>query len=157
MIFVTVGTQLPFDRLVEALDRWAGDNPAAAVFAQIGDSSLRPAHMEWTPRLSAMDFQARMRAARLVVSHAGIGILLAAIEAQKPLLIMPRREALKEIRSDHQLATAEWLRQVPGITVADDTTALAAALSAGDAMSPAAIEAPGRPALTRAVRQFIEG
>ena len=35
MIFATVGTQLPFDRLIAAVDRWAGTRPGREVFAQI--------------------------------------------------------------------------------------------------------------------------
>ena len=35
MILVTVGTDGPFDRLVEAVDRWAGDTPQVAVRAAV--------------------------------------------------------------------------------------------------------------------------
>ena len=35
-IFATVGTQLPFDRLIRGLDSWAECNPEVEVFAQIG-------------------------------------------------------------------------------------------------------------------------
>ncbi len=37
MIFVTVGEQLPFDRLVRAVDEWAAAS-GKEVFAQIGNS-----------------------------------------------------------------------------------------------------------------------
>lgn len=155
MIFVTVGTQLPFDRLVAAVDRWAAAH-AEPAFAQIGESAFRPRHMEWVRRLSVTDFQLKLREAQLVVSHAGIGVLLAALEARKPLIAMPRREALNEIRSDHQIATAQWLREVPGITVADDVEELAAALDAG-AWTPPQPPAPEAPAeLIAAIRSFIE-
>src|SRR6185312_9191493 len=33
VIFVTVGTQLPFDRLIMAVDEWAGAAPGRRVFA----------------------------------------------------------------------------------------------------------------------------
>jgi UDP-N-acetylglucosamine transferase subunit ALG13 len=41
MIFVTVGSQMPFDRLVEAVDGWVGQT-TREVLAQIGDSQLKP-------------------------------------------------------------------------------------------------------------------
>ena len=41
MIFVTVGYQMPFDRMVESIDRWAGRHPDAAIFAQIGPTEFR--------------------------------------------------------------------------------------------------------------------
>ena len=44
MIFVTVGTQLPFDRLVRAVDAWAAEHPQVDVFGQIGPASFRPKH-----------------------------------------------------------------------------------------------------------------
>ena len=54
MIFVTVGSQLPFDRLVRAVDDWAAGNGGAAAFAQIGASSyLVPADQGLTAGATA--------------------------------------------------------------------------------------------------------
>lgn len=36
MIFVTVGHQTPFDRLIRLVDRWAEENMRHDLFAQIG-------------------------------------------------------------------------------------------------------------------------
>ncbi len=155
MIFVTVGTQLPFDRLVRAVDEWAGAGDAPAVFAQIGDSLYRPAHMEWAQYLPADQFRRRIEAAKLIVSHAGMGNLLAALQAQKPLIVMPRRAGLNEIRNDHQLATAKWLRQLPGVTVVEDGAELAAALRCGDWQAPEALRREASPELLAAIRDFI--
>ncbi|MFO1534015.1 MAG: hypothetical protein ABR562_10205, partial [Thermoplasmatota archaeon] len=66
MIFVTVGSQLPFDRLVKAVDAWAGGNGEAAAFAQIGSSSYKPAHMDWAPYLPVDLFRRKLEAASLV-------------------------------------------------------------------------------------------
>lgn len=156
MIFVTVGTQLPFDRLVRAVDDWAGTAGSPAVFAQIGDSLYRPAHMEWAQYLEADQFRRRIAAARLIVSHAGMGNLFAALAAQKPLLVMPRRAALNEIRNDHQIATAKWLRQLPGVTVVDDCAGLAAALRHGEWQAPGAVREAASPELLAAIREFID-
>ena len=157
MIFVTVGTQLPFDRLGKAVDDWAADAGAPGVFAQIGDGLYRPAHMEWAQFLPADQFRHRIEAASLIVSHAGMGNLLAALAARKPLLVMPRRAALNEIRNDHQLATAKWLRQLPGVTVVDDDAGLAAALCRGEWQAPGAVREAASPELLAAVRDFING
>ena len=48
MIFATVGTQLPFDRLIVALDQWAASSPDVEVFAQIGRGEYRPGPITWT-------------------------------------------------------------------------------------------------------------
>lgn len=157
MIFLTVGTQLPFDRLVRAVDKWAGDSGAPEVFAQIGDTPYRPAHMKWAPYLPATEFRRRIAAARLIVSHAGMGNLLAALEARKPLIVMPRRAALNEHRNDHQLATAKRLRQLPGVTVAEDESELAATLRAGGWPVPDALRGEASLELLGTIREFIDG
>ena len=156
MIFVTVGSQLPFDRLVKAVDAWAGGNRETAAFAQIGSSAYKPAHMEWAPYLPVDSFRRKLEAASLVVSHAGMGNLLLALQAEKPILVMPRRLQLNEIRNDHQLATARWLRQMPGVTVADDTEELVHALRRGEWNEPGGVRAEASPELLAAVREFIE-
>ena len=48
MIFVTVGTQLAFDRLVQAVDAWVGNNPGERAYAQIGPATFQPYNMEST-------------------------------------------------------------------------------------------------------------
>lgn len=156
MIFVTVGTQLPFDRLVKAVDAWAGGNRETAAFAQIGSSSYRPAHMESAAYLPADAFRAKLAAASLIVSHAGIGNLLLALQAKKPILVMPRRLELNEMRNDHQLATARWLRQMPGVMVADDADELVETLRRGEWKEPGAVRTEASPELLATVKEFIE-
>lgn len=125
MILVTVGTQLPFDRLVEAMDEIAVtlDEP---VVAQIGVTSYVPRHIDWKASLTPAEFDAAISRARLLVSHAGTGSILAAQRHAIPVILMPRRAALGEHRNDHQLATVAGLAHRPGLHVANDTEELAA-------------------------------
>jgi UDP-N-acetylglucosamine transferase subunit ALG13 len=156
VIFVTVGTQLPFDRLVKAVDSWAGGTGAAPAFAQIGETDYRPAHMEWVEYLPVMQFRARLAAASVIVSHAGIGSLLTALQARKPMIVMPRLAALQECRNEHQIATAKWLRQLAGITVVEDENALGDALRRGGWRKPDAVRSEASPELLATIREFIE-
>ena len=48
MIFVTVGTQLAFDRMIKAVDEWAGARGRTDVFAQVGPAAQ--AHPTPTPK-----------------------------------------------------------------------------------------------------------
>lgn len=128
MIFVTVGTQLPFDRLVSGLDSWAARNPHIPVFAQIGASKQRFRHVETVAHLSQSDFATRFEAARLIVSHAGMGTILSAAELGKPLILMPRRLKFGEHRTDHQQDTAAKMRRLSNVTVVADGQALHPAL-----------------------------
>jgi UDP-N-acetylglucosamine transferase subunit ALG13 len=120
VIFVTVGTQVPFDRLVAAVDSWAGAQVGRPVFAQIGPTDLRPRHIESRNFISPAECRERIREAKVVVGHAGMGTILTALELGTPVLVMPRRAALGEHRNDHQLATARWYAEVGGVSVAFD-------------------------------------
>ena len=45
MIFVTVGAQMPFDRLTSSVDRWAASHPTSDVVAQIGTQKAETAFL----------------------------------------------------------------------------------------------------------------
>lgn len=132
MIFVTVGTQLAFDRMVSAVDRWAAACGEADVFAQIGPSREPPRHLPYSAFLPPTRANALMREAKLIVAHAGMGTVLTALELRKPIIIMPRKASLGEHRNEHQLATARWLDGRPGVHVAWDEAGLAALLDHRD-------------------------
>lgn len=131
MIFVTVGSQMPFRRLVQAVDEWAKANPEVEVLAQIGnDSAFRPMAIKTFSAVTPNRFVELIKTCDLVVAHAGTGSVLTAIEHGKPMLLMPRRAALLETRNDHQVATLRWLKTKPGIYPAEDEAALKAGLDA---------------------------
>ena len=156
MIFVTVGSDVPFDRLVSAVDEWAGLTGRRDVFAQIGRSSLRPSHIEHTAFIDPRVFVDRMKQASVVVSHAGMGTILTALYYQKPLLVMPRRASLGETRSDHQFATARHLAEIAKIAVAPDEVALIDKLQTIDGLrAQHLISSHAQPELIAALKQFI--
>ena len=131
MIFVTVGTQLPFDRLLRAVDNWAEQNPKTEVFAQtgnIGPKHYRPRHVTWETSLDPAAFNRRCRDAELIVAHAGTGSILKSFEFQTPILIMPRKAALDEHRNDHQIATAKSLGNRIGVHCVFDEAELPIAI-----------------------------
>lgn len=122
MIFVTIGTQLSFDRLIKAVDVWAEKNPSVKIFAQIGPGAVVPKFMEHVEFVPPSQVTALMNEAELIVSHAGMGSVLTALRYQRPILIMPRKAVLGEHRNDHQMATARWLNDRPGVTVCWEET-----------------------------------
>lgn len=124
MIFITVGTQLPFDRLIQAVDGLA-DSIDQPMFAQTGVGTYVPQNMEWSALLNPVRFDDLIRQTTIIVSHAGIGTVLMAQKYKKPAILYPRRAALGEHRNDHQAATANALRGRPGIYIADSDDALA--------------------------------
>lgn len=118
MIFVTVGTQLPFDRLIKILDAWSAHNLGFDIFGQIGPARFVPKNFKTTPFLSPSEIAEQFSRAQLIVAHAGMGTVLSAMKLRKPILIFPRRADLGEHRNDHQMATARWLESRLGLAVA---------------------------------------
>lgn len=158
MIFVTVGYQMPFDRMVESIDRWAGRHPDAAIFAQIGPTEFRPSNLPFTDFMDPADFVQRVESASVLVAHAGMGSILTALQYGKPIVIFPRRGDLQETRNDHQVATARKLAGRPGIEVAMDETELGAALDRlSDLEQPPALSSTASPELVEHLRSFIAG
>lgn len=124
MIFVTVGTDMAFNRLVHVVDEWAFDNGRQDVFAQIGETDWQPRHIAWSKFLQPPEFARRFSEADAVVAHAGMGTILTALHLGKPILVMPRLASLGEQRNEHQLATAKHLSRLGKINVAVDESEL---------------------------------
>lgn len=111
LIFLTVGHQTQFDRLVRLMDRWCADRGYAEVFGQIGESRYLPRNFQSVRWLSPEDYTLRLATSSAVVAHAGTGTILSSIEMRKPLLVLPRLRRFHETRSDHQVGTARHFAQ----------------------------------------------
>ena len=157
MIFVTVGTDMPFNRLVRAVDEWAQATGRTDVFAQIGETDWQPSHIAWNNFLQPPEFARRFAEADVVVAHAGMGTILSALQWEKPILVMPRRASQGEQRNEHQLATARSSFRIGKINVAMDETELRAMLESLDQLrAREKIGAYASDALIIALRDFIE-
>jgi beta-1,4-N-acetylglucosaminyltransferase len=112
MIFLTVGTQFPFDRLLRAVDD-ALDNGTAVeeIYAQIGESKYVPRNFKGIASVPKEQFDHYLANASSVIGHAGMGTITAALEHNKPLLVMPRLKKFGEVVNDHQVGIAERFEQ----------------------------------------------
>lgn len=128
-IFVTVGSQSPFDRLVAAVDKWAGTRSDIHAYAQIGQGLYEPQNMPFSRSLTQHEFESRIAGCDLVVSHAGMGTIISALVLSKPILTLPRHASLGETRNDHQIATAEKFAERGMIVHAADEEELVALLT----------------------------
>jgi UDP-N-acetylglucosamine transferase subunit ALG13 len=124
VIFVTVGSMFPFDRLIRLMDAWASEHPDVEVIAQIGDGKYVPVTMRWERTIGKKEFSKNIRDAEIVVAHAGIGTIVQTLEAGKPVVVLPRQATLGEHTTDHQLHTVKWLGERPGVFVAMTDEAL---------------------------------
>ncbi|MEZ5535996.1 MAG: glycosyltransferase [Thiolinea sp.] len=117
MIFVAVGTQFPFDRLVQCVDQWAAQNNIPA-HAQIAGGKYTPTHASWDRFMTTDDLNARLTEASLIISHAGMGNIITALENNKPIIVMNRQHKLGEHRNDHQADGLEWMGKLSGVYTA---------------------------------------
>lgn len=155
MIFVVTGTQLPFPRLITAMDALA-PSLDEKVIAQVGPDTTPRLNLETHATLPPAQFEALFNEARVVVAHAGIGSVLSAKRARRPLIVVPRRFDLGEHRNDHQLATAKEVEGLTGVRVAWEVEDLPALLQVKE--SPPATPEPGPLAdgLITRLRNFID-
>jgi UDP-N-acetylglucosamine transferase subunit ALG13 len=159
LIFLTVGTQGPFDRMVDVVDDWARRTARSDVFAQVGPTENPPRHIRWVRSLPAAEFTENVERAQVVVSHAGMGTIITALEFGTPLILMPRCAAFHEQRNDHQVATARRFKELGRIAVAFDEHELAEHLNAIDELSPTARRAASsaRQTLIETLCRFVAG
>lgn len=160
MIFVSVGTMMPFDRLVRAADDWAGAHPETPVLVQIGNGTYEPVHAKFVRLMPAAEYRRTVANAALFVAHAGMGSIITAIQSGKPLLMLPRLQALGEHNTDHQLATMRNVGNRPGLHHVLTEGELAAKIDellGAPGNAPAPISAFASEQLLGNVRSFIEG
>ena len=161
MIFLTVGTQEPFDRLARAVDAWAAchDGPVFGQMGALKPGSYRPQHFEWSEFLRADEYQQRLDGCRVLVAHVGMGSIISALTVGRPLVMMARRASLGEHRNEHQLATAARFEGRPGLHIASDEGEVGPLIDrvlAADLPGEAGGLSPhASPELIEAVRGFI--
>ncbi len=121
MIFVTSGSMLPFDRLFKIVDSAVESGLIKdQVFGQIGEGSYEPRHFDYTRFLDKTEFDQRVKSASLVIGHAGIGVIIQALDSKTPLLVLARRSEFGEHVNDHQVATANKFEELGHILSFDE-------------------------------------
>lgn len=157
MIFVTVGGQLPFDRLVRLVDAWAERTGREDVFAQVGPGGYRPLHMLSQELLTPAECRQRMVEAEAIVAHAGMGTILTALDLGKPLLVMPRLARYDEHRNDHQIGAARYFSESGQLRVAFEDAELTAQLDHLNELPVPQAGSRASPELLDRIRSFALG
>lgn len=137
MIFVTVGSHEPFDRLIAVTDQLAKAYPDRQFYGQItARAGYTPTSFPYAAELEAKEYDDACQRATCLVAHAGMGSIITALELRKPIVVLPRRAHLGETRNDHQFDTAMKFKGKPGIFVAECEDDVPAALEAALAWTP---------------------
>ncbi len=155
MIFLTVGTQLSFDRMVKEVDEWAEKNPEVEIFAQIADAGYLPKNMEYTDYLDEHRYEKIFNKAEVILAHAAMGSVISSLITSKPVIIYPRKASLGEHRNEHQLATCRKLEQLSGCYVTYEPNELYRTLDGIDLLEGGAIAPFANDDLLKTIDQFI--
>lgn len=105
MIFVTVGThEQPFDRLVEAIDRWRADGTLQEeTVIQTGSSTYTPKYCRWEYFFSPIEMEEHIKRARIIITHGGPSSFIASLRIGKIPVVVPRQKRFDEHINDHQV------------------------------------------------------
>jgi len=149
VIFVTIGTSEPFDRLIAALPQDGSEE----LVVQCGESSMRPAGAEVHAYLTYDALVALVSRARVVVCHAGVGTILTALANGRRPIVVPRLARHGEAVDDHQVALARRLADAGLVVLAQDPSLVPQLLADPDEV---AAEAPRpAPALLAELSSFV--
>ena len=145
---------MPFDRLIRMLDEIAPQLDEDIV-AQVNGSGYLPRHINTIDLLPPDEFDRLFSSARLIVAHAGIGTIITAMQQQKPIIIFPRIAALGEHRNEHQLATAEKMKEAGWVYVANTKEELSELLQTPDLHPLCTIGSSASESLVESITDFI--
>lgn len=134
MIFVAVGTQFSFDRLIQYMDEWGADHQEE-IIAQIAGGEYTPKHAKWERFLDGNQYNQYIKEASVFVSHAGMGNIISARNNETPIIVMNRQFELGEHRNNHQADGVKWMDELSGVYAASTKEKLYELLS-----NPAALQ-----------------
>jgi UDP-N-acetylglucosamine transferase subunit ALG13 len=132
---VTVGTVLPFDRLVAGVGALKADGLLPeTVWAQIGDGAAAEG-MACVPSAPFEEMQARLARADLLFTHGGTGSLVTGLRAGCRIVAMPRDPERREHYDDHQYEIVEAFARRGLIQMAREVADLPDALARARVMT----------------------
>lgn len=105
MILVTLGTQdKDFSRLLKAVEKQIENgNIKDKVVAQIGTTKYKSSLMETFDLIPSDKFNELMSECDILITHGGVGSILAGLKENKKVIAAARLSKYKEHVNDHQL------------------------------------------------------
>ena len=104
MIFVTLGTQdKPFPRLIKAVEKQVElGNISEEVIVQSGCTKYKSNKIQILEYMTIDEFKYHLKQANLIISHAGVGTIIQALENNKVVIAAARKAEFGEHVSNHQ-------------------------------------------------------
>ena len=153
VIFATVGSHptFKFDRFLRLLDFLPGDD----LIVQFGPGQP-PANARYVvPWMTFEEVVENMNSATHVVSHAGVGTILTAINTGHVPVVFPRLRRFNETVDDHQLELATAMAETGRVVVVEEPDDLVGAIQRVPPRGSAS--ASGNTGLITAVRDELFG
>lgn len=125
MILVTLGTQNnSFHRLLEEIDKNINNgNIQEKVVVQAGFTKYKSDNMQIFDMIPQEEFYKLIDQADLVITHGGVGSIMAATKRGKKVIAVPRLKKFGEHVNDHQLEIIETFKKqglIIGINSVDE-------------------------------------
>lgn len=117
-VFVSVGTQLPFERLISYVESVFLGTEHNVFIQTAGVERKEDKNICYKNYLSPNEYNKYINWCDIMISHAGMGTIITSLEENKPLIIVPRLASLGEHRNEHQLATSKKFEDSAVIKVA---------------------------------------
>ncbi len=105
MIFVTLGTQdKPFERLIKAVEEQViRGNIKDEVIVQAGFTKYKSEKIKILEYIPIDEFEKYIKQADIIITHAGVGSIIMALENNKKVIAGARLKQYGEHVNDHQL------------------------------------------------------
>ena len=124
MIFVTLGTQdKPFPRLLEAIQKQLDSGNIRKdekIIVQSGCTKFKSSDMQIKQYMDIKEFEKNIEDADIVICHAGVGTILAALKNNKKIIAAARLKKYGEHVNDHQLQILENFSNEGHLLALDD-------------------------------------
>lgn len=156
-LFATVGTVLPFDRMINSVHQLMQEGVITeTVVAQTGESDIAPEGIEVHKTLPQDDMDRHLKESGIAIVHGGSGSMLGAIRAGCAVIAMPRRHDLGEHYDDHQFELVGAFRDQGLVFEARDVDSLREAIKAAREGKGKSVEIDPN-AYARFIGGFLEG
>ena len=118
LIFIVIGTQAPFNRLLNIIKKWSEGRRDVRIIAQTAQTCKDFGNMKCYDYIEPDIFDKIFNDADIIIGHAGMGIIIKSLVNKKKLLVFPRLLRYNEHRNEHQLHTAKIFNSLNMINVA---------------------------------------
>jgi UDP-N-acetylglucosamine transferase subunit ALG13 len=94
------------------------------VVAQTGHSDYKPRYYSYTCFFDKETFENYIADCDLLITHSGVGTIIAGLNHRKPVIVFPRLQKYQEHVDDHQLEIANAMSDDKNVTIVYDVECL---------------------------------